>query len=208
MGRVAAIAALVAACLMLLSSCSQTRARYVAIQYGALGRQQKAEGTYARLTVNDFSDVREDRDGVGVDYTNAADIFPTEPVGTSVSQVIGSILQEKGFEVIRISRQDSPEGYSAEYEAEYHLTGAIEELTITVKGKGLLVHFDSRGVIQFSLFNGVGKMVWSGKMQAELSTSSPFVTEKAIEKSINECVMLLGEALAKDEKFLAVTATR
>lgn len=208
MFRMAASLAVVFACFMLILSCSQTRARCVAIQYGAYGRQQKAEGAYAGLTVNDFSDVRQDRDGIGVDYTNAADIFPTEPVGKSVAQVIGSVLTEKGFEVTRISRQGSPEGYSSEYEAGYHLTGTIEELTITVKGKGLLAHFDSRGVIQFSLFSGEGMMVWSGKMQAELSTSSPFVTEKAIEKSINECVVLLGEALAKDEKFLTITAQR
>lgn len=194
--------------MLILISCSHVRTRYVTIQHSAAAGQKEGEHQFAKLTVNDFTDKRDDTKIVGIDYTRAADILSIEPVGISVSQVIGSMLQEKGFEVVRISRQESPAGYGSEYEAKYHLTGVIEELTVTVKKKGLLKTFDSSGRIHFSLYNGEGKVVWGGRMRAESSTSSPFVTEKAIEKSINECVRLLGEALATDGKFIEITAKR
>jgi hypothetical protein len=131
-----------------------------------------------------------------------------EPVVIAVPEVVGKILEKRGFEVLRISSQKSPSQYSPQYDAEYHLTGVIEELAITVKGKGLLENYESRGRVHYSLHDREGTVIWAGRMRADSSQSSPFVTRKGIENSISECVKLLGEALVNDEKFIEVTVKR
>lgn len=196
------------ACLLLLLSCSQVRTRYVSIEYSPVAGQERGEKKFAKITVKDFTDGREDTAIVGIDYKTGADILSIEPVGIGVSQVIGRILEEKGFDVVRINRKESPAGYGSDYDADYHLTGVIEDLAVKVKKPGLLASFASTGRIHFSLYDREGKVVWAGRMRAESTSSSPFVTEKAIEKSINECVRLLGEALASDDKFTGIVAKR
>lgn len=195
-------------CLLVLVTCSPVRTRYVSIRYDAPGPGQASDAGSPKITVNDFTDAREDREIIGIDYTKASDIRAIEPVGIGVSQAIGNIMQERGFSVLKISERKDPSDYASRYKATYHLTGVIEELGVTVKGKGLLNTFQSRCRIHFSLHNREGKVIWAGRMLSDSSRSSPFVTKKAIENSVNECVKFIGEALINDDKFREITGGR
>lgn len=195
--------------LIILLSCSTARTRYVSIRHLAEVSGEQAGDSFPKITVNDFVDKREDTEIIGIDYTRAADIVAVEPVVIAVPEVVGKILEKRGFEVLRISSQKSPSQYSLQYDAEYHLTGVIEELVITVKDKGpLLENYESRGRVHYSLHDREGTVIWAGRMRADSSQSSPFVTRKGIENSISECVKLLGEALVNDEKFIEITVKR
>jgi hypothetical protein len=203
-------AMLAVAGLIILLSCSTARTRYVSIRHLAEVSGEQAGDSFPKITVNDFVDNREDTERIGIDYTRASDIVSVEPVVIAVPEVVGKILEKRGFEVLRISSKKRPSQYSPQYDAEYHLTGVIEELVITVKGKGLLENYESRGRVHYSLHDREGTVIWAGRMRADSSQSSPFVTStrKGIENSISECVKLLGEALVNDEKFIAVTVKR
>lgn len=151
--------------------------------------------------MNDFADVREGRDTVGLDYTHGADIVSMEPVGVGVAESVGEALRNQGIGVTRIHSDTQPREYATEYDADFHLSGEIEELKVTVKKKGMLLEIRSTGEVHLSLHDGEGEKVWAKRMQAETSVSRPFLSTNAIEESLNECVKLLGDGLAGDEKF-------
>jgi len=183
-------------------SCAPARERFVTIRYSptAKGKQPVVEDV--RITVNDFLDVREDRDRAGVDYTTAADIRLKEPVSVAVTQMVVEALKERGFSPITIKEKRDVADYVSEYEADYHLQGEVEELFVTVKRSGLLADFTARGRIFFRLFDKNGELLWSGRFSSEREVSAPFVSEKAIEEALSDCVSDIVSGFLEDEAVM------
>ncbi len=154
------------------------------------------------VTVNDFSDDREDRGRIGADYTTGVDIVTEEPVGITIPQVVMKVLERKGYGGMRISVEGTPSDYASRFLADFHLAGRIEDLFVSVKREGVLATFSSRTRIYFTLSNKEGRIIWSGRMRGKTSVSSPFSTEKGIEEALNSSIRLVADELASDEKFV------
>ncbi len=196
------------AALFLVISCAHVDKKLVSIQYMEGKGKKEVLPVPATVTVNDFTDAREDRGRIGADYTTGVDIVTDEPVGISIPQVVLKVLEEKGYGVMRISVKGSPEVYASRFLADFHLAGKIEDLFVSVKREGVLATFSSRVRIYFTLSNKEGRIIWSGRMRGKTSVSSPFSSEKGIEEALNSSIRLVADELASDEKFVHAMSER
>ncbi len=189
-------------------SCAHLEREYVSITYTENNDVTGNTAIPTSITVNDFVDGREEKGRVGRDYSRGLDILAKEPVIIGVPEVVGKVLEKKGYDVIRISVEGDPESYAQKFTQRFHLAGKIEDLFVRVKREGVLATFTTRGRIYFTLSNGEGTVVWAGRMRGETTVSSPFASRKGIEESLNGCIRIISDELASDEKFAHVLSSR
>ncbi|RMG56973.1 MAG: hypothetical protein D6713_10560 [Deltaproteobacteria bacterium] len=178
-------------------SCAATREMVVDVAW-APGKAPAKVGKGVRVTVQDFRDLREDRERIGVDYTSAADIKLSAPLSVAVTDIVTSAMKEAGIFPIIVKETGKVSDYKDEYPADFHLQGDVEELFVSVKRKGLLAAISCRGRLFFSLYDREGNLLWNGRFSSETTVSSPFSSEKGVEEALSDTLSDIVRAFLSD----------